>query len=113
MKFTKSFSFWSIEVGDEDMNQINPLHLGGLLLVILIFVISHLSTLKDELVEVKAAYKESEKLAVDLSALKNVYANKEKIKKSINRILMQSNIKKCRFIYKKRKEFYHYSAQKV
>jgi len=86
------------------MNQVNPLHVGGLLLMLLVYAVFHLSGLKSELVEVESAYKESEKLAVDLSSLKNVYANKIKTKSSIDRILAQTILSSAQLSVKKAKD---------
>jgi len=74
------------------MNQLNPLHIGILLLSIVAFAIFKLSSIKTELVEEDIAFKNSEKLAVKLSGLKSVYADKKKIKKSLNRILHSATL---------------------
>jgi len=86
------------------MNQINPLHIGGLLLVVLVFVIFNLNGEKKDLIEAKLSYKVSEKVAVDLKSLKDVYANKKQIKNSINRILSQASLKTAKFLLTRKKE---------
>ena len=58
------------------MNRINPLYLGLFLIVLLLFVSFKLSSAKNELSEVKEAYKESSKLSTELSSLKKVYSKK-------------------------------------
>lgn len=86
------------------MNQVNPLHIGGLLIVLLIYSFVHLGGLKQELEEVERSYKESEKLAVNLSSLKDVYANKIKIKSSLDRVLAQTAVKSAKLSVKKEKK---------
>lgn len=85
------------------MNQINPLHIGGLLLVILIFSIFNLNGLKKELVESNATYKVSEILATDLKSLKDVYSNKQNIKSSIDRMLSQPLLKSANLLVRRSK----------
>jgi len=68
------------------MNNLNPLHIGALLLIIIIFLFVKLDATKTELKEVQESFKESERVAVDVSSLKSVYADKKKIKKSLDKI---------------------------
>ena len=68
------------------MNNLNPLHIGALLLIIITFLFVKLDSTKTELKEVQESFKESERLAVDVSSLKSVYADKKKIKKSLDKI---------------------------
>lgn len=95
------------------MNQINPLHIGGLLLVLLTFVIFNLSSLKKELIESKSSYRVSEKIAVELKSLKDVYANKKQIKASINRILSQPLLKQAKLIVQKSKTSVTISSKRI
>ena len=66
------------------MNQVNPLHIGALLLVVIMFLFFKLSGVKEELAQAKENYRTSEKLAVNVSALKNVYANKKKTQNALS-----------------------------
>ena len=75
------------------MNQINPLHVGVLLVAILAFIFFNLGGLRTELAEANLGYKESEKLAVELSSLKDAYADKKKTRQTLNRILAQQSLK--------------------
>ena len=80
------------------MNRINPLHIAGLLIVVLIFFMIKLSSEKDELSHTKELYQETLSLSIHLNGLKEVYSNKSKIQKSLNillrnRALTSSNIK--------------------
>jgi len=75
------------------MNQINPLHIGALLFVVLLFSFFKLNAAKAELVSVEKSYKESEKLALELSGLKASYADGAKTKTVLKRILSQSSLK--------------------
>ena len=85
------------------MNRINPLHVGGLLIVILIFTLVQLSTVKEELVELKLDYKETETLASKLSGLKSVYSDKNAVKKSLERVLQLSSIRSAKIEKKSKK----------
>jgi len=80
------------------VNRINPLHIAGLLIVILIFFMIKLSSAKDELSHTKELYQETLSLSTQLNGLKEVYSNKSEIQKSLNillknRALTSSNIK--------------------
>lgn len=75
------------------MNQINPLHIGALLLTVLLFLFFKLGTLKEELHDAKVQYQQSNKIATDLSALEDIYGNQKKIKVAIQRVLRQPSLK--------------------
>ena len=75
------------------MNNLNPLHIVALLVVILIFFTMKLSGAKDDLTQNKELYKETLQLATELKGLKKIYPDKNGVKKSINRILKQSSLK--------------------
>lgn len=75
------------------MSQINPLHIGALLAAVIAYLFFTLSGIKSEMAEEKELYEASEKLAVELSSLKSVYADKKKIKRSLQRVLSQSSLK--------------------
>lgn len=78
------------------MNRINPLHIGLLLVVILMFLLFNLSNTKSELAEAEKAYTQTAKLSTRLSGLKEVYDDKERIKSSLKRILDQSALKSAK-----------------
>jgi len=61
------------------MNRINPLYLGGFLIVLLLFFSFKLSNAKADLAEAKESYKESLKLSTSLSELKKVYTKKPRL----------------------------------
>jgi len=75
------------------MNHLNPLHIGLLLIVILLFLSSKLIESKTEFLEAKNSYNETQKVAITLSALKKVYADKQRLKKSLYRILQLSSLR--------------------
>jgi len=80
------------------MNQINPLQIGGLLVVVILFLFFKISGVQSEILEADKHFKKIEKLALDVSALKNVYADKKRIQKSLqkifsNRKLQSANLK--------------------
>ena len=95
------------------MNQINPLHIGGLLLTLLAFLMFQLSGIKTELAEAKSEFEKSEKVAVDLSSLKAVYANKKRTKKALERILSQSSLRSAGLDIKRTKEFIKISSLSI
>lgn len=78
------------------MNKINPLHIGALLLVLLVFFIFKLSGVKSELTQTKELYSQTRTIAEDLNGLKKVYTDKQNIKKSINRVLRQSSLRSAK-----------------
>ena len=85
------------------MNRINPLHIGALLLVVLLFSLFKLSSAKSDLVEVKAQFKETQELVTKLSGLKSVYADKKSVKKSLSRVLNLSSLRSVNIVQKSRK----------
>ena len=95
------------------MNQVNPLHLGGLLLVVLMFLFFKLHGIKEELAEAKSEFLVSQTLAVDLNALKSVYADKTKTKKSLEHILRQKSIVASKLHVKRDKKFVKISSQSM
>ncbi len=95
------------------MNQINPLHIGGLLIVLIAFLLFSLSGVKEELSEAKSEFLVSKTLAIDLHTLKSVYSDKKKIRSNINRILSQSSIKAAKLSVKREKKFIKISAKNI
>lgn len=69
------------------MNQINPIYLGLLLVVFLFLSVFKLNETKLEFYEAKQDYKSTQKLTSKLKDLKNIYSNKSRITKEIQRIL--------------------------
>lgn len=85
------------------MNHINPLHLGLLLIVILVFITSKLNNGKVELLEAKKSYTKTLLVATQLRDLKKVYADKKKSKKNLQRILQLSSLRSADIIKKSKK----------
>ncbi len=75
------------------MNRINPIHIVVLLTIILIIALYSLASSKRELTENKETFKSTQEVAQRLIALKDVYANKVRIKQSLQRILNDAMIK--------------------
>ena len=71
------------------MNRINPLYLAALLLVVLMMSIYLLKDAKNSLLEAKQNFKETQKIANELSGLKKAYTDKKRGEKEIKRILSQ------------------------
>ncbi len=95
------------------MNRINPLHLGLLLIVILIFVIFKLNNAKVELLEAKESYKETLIVATELKDLKKVYADKKKLKKSLQRILQLSSLRSAKIVKTSKKTYMILSSKSI
>ena len=85
------------------MNRINPLHIGALLFVVLLFSIFKLSGAKSDLSEIKIDYKETQILATKLSGLKATYGNKKSVKKSLSRVLNLSSLRSANIAQKSHK----------
>ena len=75
------------------MNRVNPLYLGLLLLVILALSVFKLNSAKQELKDVKISYKQTSKIANELTSLKLVYNDKKKLEKSLTRVFKQNVLK--------------------
>lgn len=71
------------------MNRINPLYATILLLVVLAIGMLKLSNSRDELKELEKVYKTTNRLSTELTALKDVYSDKGKVKESLQNILKQ------------------------
>lgn len=95
------------------MNQINPLHIGALLVSLIAFLFFTLNNVKTEMVEEKILYATSEKLAVELSSLKDVYADKKKTKQAIDRILSQSSLQTAALDVKREKSSVKISSKSI
>ena len=75
------------------MTRINPLHIGALVILFLLFFTIKLSTLKDTLKHEKKTYQETVQIATKLQGLKTVYADKIGVKKALSRVLHQRILK--------------------
>ena len=80
------------------MNRLNPLHIGALLIVVLLFISSKLVESKNQLLEAKISYQETQKVAIELSDLKKVYADKKRLKKSLYKILQLSSLRSANIV---------------
>ena len=95
------------------MNHVNPLHIGGLLGVIILFLFFLLSSAKEEFKTAKEEFATSQDVAVALSGLKKVYANSTKTSRALDRILSQRSIKEAKLSIKKTKKIYKISAKSL
>lgn len=86
------------------MNRINPLHIGILLVVILLFLIFELGNSKSAYKEANSEYAQTKQLVSELKSLKSVYASKKKIKKSLQRILKLSALRPAKIQEKSLKD---------
>lgn len=85
------------------MKNINPLHIGVLLVMILLFSLFKLSDAKSELEETSSEYLSTKEVVNKLSSLKTVYGDKEKVKKSLQRILSLGSLKSAKISEKSTK----------
>ena len=95
------------------MNQINPLHIGALLVVVLLYLFYTLSTTKDSLAEEKLLYMQSEKLALELHSLKESYADAKKTQSSLERIFSQRILKPAALEIQKEKKSLKVSSKSM
>lgn len=82
------------------MNQINPIYLGLLLIVFLSLSAFKLNEQRDELIQVRQNYKTTQKLSSELKDLKNLYSNKKKIKRELQRILNNPILRAAQLVKK-------------
>jgi len=75
------------------MNRINPLYIGLSLVVLLSFISYKLNMVTNEYDVAKSEYKETLALANELKSLKNVYGDKKRVKKSLQKILNHSSLR--------------------
>jgi len=95
------------------MNRINPLHIGILLIVILLFSFVSLGNSKAQLKEAENEYKLTEQIATKVTGLKAVYGNKKEIKKSLKRVLNLSSLRASKIEQKMKKSGVTLSSQSM
>jgi hypothetical protein len=69
------------------MNRVNPLYIGALLVMVLILSIYLLSSAKQSLKESKESFKQTQKIANEISGLKKAYADERTTTRDIKRVL--------------------------
>lgn len=75
------------------MNQVNPLHIGALLLTVLLFLFFKLDALKAELGDAKTELSNTKQVARQLVALQDMYGDQKKCSAALDRILHQPSLK--------------------
>ena len=85
------------------MNNINSLHVGIFLLILLALSIFKVSDAKDELSTIKADYKETKVLVKKLIGLKANYDNKKSLKRQLLRVLKHSLLSSAEIKQKNKK----------
>lgn len=95
------------------MNRINPLYIGAFLVLFLIFSIYLQISSQNELKEVKEGYKKTQKIAEELSSLKNAYASKKDSERSFKRIVSQSILKSASITAKYKKSSVTLSSSSI
>ena len=95
------------------MNRINPLYIALLLVGILLFLVVQLNGVKSDLNEVKEEYKTTKNMVSELRSLKNTYGNKEKVKKSLKRILNLSSLRSADIKQSSRKSGISFSSSSM
>ena len=69
------------------MNKINPLHIIALLAVVALFLFVQIKHAKEELLAENTAFKNSKQIALETRAYKGVYADKDRAKSELNRLV--------------------------
>jgi len=95
------------------MNQINPLHIGALLVTLIAYLFFTLNGAKEELQEATSAFEASEKVAIELRSLKDVYADKKRTKRALERIFAQSSLRSAALVLKRDKESLKVSSKSM
>ena len=95
------------------MKHINPLHIGLLLLVILLFSMFQLNGAKAALEEASGEYASTKEIVNQLSGLKAVYGDKDKVKKSLKRVLGLASLRSANISEKSIKNGIELSSQSM
>ncbi len=95
------------------MRAINPIYIGLLLVSILAMSIFSLNSAKTELRESKVSFKESSKIANELSGLKKVYLKNSSSQKNLKRILNQKILKEAKLDVKFKKNSVSLESKKM
>lgn len=95
------------------MNRINPIYIAVLLLILLVFLVYKLDATKIELKENEEAYKITKNIALQLTSLKDVYADKQNIKKSLQKILKHPSLKSASLDIKFKKSSFVLGSQSM
>jgi len=95
------------------MSRINPFYLVATLLVVLLFSFVKLSSIKEELAEVKSEYKGVNALSSELVGLKKVYATSKNSQKSLQRVLRNSALKDANIKQKNSKSSIKISSESI
>lgn len=69
------------------MNRVNPLYVGALLVMVLILSLYLLSSAKQSLKDSKESFKQTQKIANEISGLKKAYADERTTTRDIKRML--------------------------
>jgi len=85
------------------VNRVNPLHIVALLLVLILFLLFQISSVKKELTNTADSLHQSKAIALKTVAYKELY-NKEKVKKALERILRQPSLKNAEIIVQRSKD---------
>jgi len=95
------------------MNRINPIHIAILLIVILLFVVVRLGSLKNELTQAKSEYKKTEEVASKILGFKEAYGDKKELQKSLKKLLSLSQLRSAKLQQKIQKNSIILSSQSM
>ncbi len=87
------------------MNKVNPFYILGFLVVILFFTISKVNSARQEFLDAQSSYLQTQRLAQKVSVYKKAYADKTKIKKTLQKILRASVLTKSDLKVEYKKSF--------
>ena len=82
------------------MSRINPIHVAIVLIVILLFLVMSLGSVKSELVQAKSEYRQTEDIASKIVGLKGAYGDKKEVKKSLKKLLTLSQLRSAKIEHK-------------
>jgi len=95
------------------VKHVNPLHIGVLLIVTILFLFVKLSETKDELRASQASYKSAYTLAQKLQSLKNLYAQKQTAQKALHKIVTSQALQKSDVKSITKRDKTYISAKKI
>lgn len=95
------------------MNRLNPIYVGIGLILVLFILVMNLQSSKDELIEAKDNLINTEKLANELSGLKNVYGDKKRIIRELKKILRHNSLKSANIQEKLKKSSMTISSESM
>lgn len=95
------------------MNRINPFYILALLVIVFLFLLFKLSNAHEQLSLQKQNYKQTQKMALELSGLKKLYAKSTKTSRALRKILSQPSLKDAKIELKESKKLMKITSKKL